>query len=83
MRAARLGVRPSVVTRTSPTHVNVVLTTSDGKTSTVPQDAADGWTYDDPNEPRSVRFHGAACERVKAESNGKVEIELGCKTLVK
>ena len=35
------------------------------------------------NDPKTVLFHGAACNRVKVESNGKVEIELGCKTLVK
>lgn len=65
-----------------PGKVNVVFT-SNGKGTTVPQNAADGWTYDDPTNPTKVIFHGAACDRVKTEADGKVEIELGCKTLVK
>jgi len=40
-------------------------------------------TYDDASAPTSVTFHGASCKQVKAESGGKVAIELGCKTLVK
>ena len=66
-----------------PTRVNVVFTASDGKGTKVPQNANDGWTYDDPTNPTTVIFHGAACDRVKTEVSGKVDIELGCKTLVK
>jgi von Willebrand factor type A domain len=77
-------VRPDGTTGVAdPSRVNVVLTTSDGKVATVPQDAIDGWTYDDATTPTTVIFHGAACDRVKSETDGKVEIELGCKTLVK
>jgi hypothetical protein len=66
-----------------PTRVNVVFSGSDGTDTTVPQDPKDGWTYDDPGNPQSVIFHGASCQKVKAETNGKVQIELGCKTVVK
>ena len=66
-----------------PSRVNVTFTGSNGKGTTVLQDAADGWTYDNPTNPTAVIFHGAACDRVKTEAEGKVEIELGCKTLVK
>ncbi|MBX3190543.1 MAG: VWA domain-containing protein [Labilithrix sp.] len=66
-----------------PSRVNVVFTDGEGKQTKVPQNASDGWTYDDPSDPRAVVFHGPACDRLKAESDGKVEIELGCKTLVK
>jgi hypothetical protein len=66
-----------------PSRVNVVFTDGDGKQTKVPQNASDGWTYDDPENPSTVVFHGPACDRVKAEVDGKVEIELGCKTLVK
>lgn len=66
-----------------PSRVNVVFTGSNGKPATVLQSAVDGWTYDDAANPTSVIFHGAACDRVKTEVDGKVEIQLGCTTLVK
>lgn len=66
-----------------PSRVNVTFTGNDGKGTTVLQSGTDGWTYDDATNPTTVIFHGAACERVKTEVDGKVEIQLGCKTLVK
>ncbi len=65
-----------------PNKVNVVFTDASGKTTIVPKDEANGWSYDDPNGPTKVIFHGDACKRVKSEADGKVSIELGCATRV-
>jgi hypothetical protein len=56
-----------------PTKVNVVL-----NGTTVPQNPADGWTYDDPRSPTSVTLHGTSCDALKSDPNAKISIVLGC-----
>jgi len=69
-----LGITPSPgAGPIDPTKVNVVL---DG--NTVPQDPMDGWTYDDPQNPKSVTLHGASCDSLKGNPNAKISIVLGC-----
>lgn len=65
-----------------PSKVNVLLTDAQGKHTSIPKDGANGWTYDDPAAPTAVILHGAACDALKAESSGKIEVELGCTTRV-
>jgi von Willebrand factor type A domain len=60
-----------------PTHVNVQI---DG--ATLPQDAANGWTYDDPAAPTAILLHGSACASTEGASPAKVSIVLGCATQV-
>lgn len=63
-----------------PANVNVVMTTG-GKDSTVPQNPADGWTYDDPTNPTKVTLAGKACDTLKADPAAKIKIVVGCKTV--
>lgn len=63
-----------------PASVNVVYVDGAGVASQVPQDDAQGWSYDDPADPSSVRLNGAACEQFKAEVGGRVDIVVGCPT---
>ncbi len=63
-----------------PANVNVVMTTG-GKDTTVPQNASDGWTYDDPTNPTKVFLKGKACDTLKGDPAAKIKIVVGCKTL--
>jgi uncharacterized protein YegL len=63
-----------------PANVNVVMTTG-GKDTTVPQSAADGWTYDNPTNPTTVTLKGKSCDTLKADPAAKIKIVVGCKTL--
>ncbi len=66
-----------------PTHVNVIQDDGAGHRTLVQEDATDGWTYDDPSHPTKVILHGAACMNATTELSGKVDVVLGCKTVVK
>ena len=59
-----------------PTKVNVTV---DG--TTVPQNPTDGWSYDDPGDPTTILFNGAACASIKSEPTASVQIVLGCATI--
>jgi hypothetical protein len=53
---------------------------------TVPQSpgcAGEGWKYDDPKNPTRIILCDATCQRIKADAGGKVEILLGCDTVVR
>jgi uncharacterized protein YegL len=63
-----------------PANVNVIMTTG-GVDKTIPQDAKDGWTYDDPVNPTKVFLHGKACDALKADPAAKIKIVVGCKTV--
>lgn len=63
-----------------PAKVNVVYTDGDEDPVQIAQGEPDGWTYDDDENPTQVILHGASCERLKAEPNGKVDIVIGCPT---
>lgn len=66
-----------------PDKVNVVFTNDLGYQSIVPEDGTDGWTYDDPLSPAKVFLHGKSCDDLKANVHGKVDVVLGCKTIVR
>ncbi len=63
-----------------PANVNVVMTTG-GKDNTVPQNAADGWSYDNPTNPTKVTLNGKSCDAIKADPAAKIKIVVGCKTV--
>ena len=63
--------------------VPVAYTDANGKSVEVLQDPVDGWTYDDPQHPGAVLFHGKTCQELQTQSDGQVKIELGCATKVK
>jgi hypothetical protein len=66
-----------------PSRVNVIQDDGAGHRALVPEDATNGWTYDDPAHPKKVLLHGTACANATAELRGKVDVVLGCKTVVK
>jgi hypothetical protein len=41
-----------------------------------------GWYYDDPQAPTQILLCPATCDLVQASSDGQVQIELGCETLI-
>lgn len=65
-----------------PNRANVIFTDAKGKPTTIAQDEGNGWSFDDPTAPTTVILHGQACARLKQESTGKIEGELGCATRV-
>jgi Mg-chelatase subunit ChlD len=64
-----------------PTAVNVVFTDGAGKDHTIPQDAMNGWTYDNPTSPTRVTLHGSSCSEVTGDLLAKVQIVVGCQTI--
>lgn len=65
-----------------PTKVNVLYTNGAGVEAPIPQNAANGWTYDNPTDPTKVILNGKSCTDVKADPDGKIRIVIGCKTIV-
>ncbi len=66
-----------------PTKVNVVYSASDGTQTVLPQSGTDGWSFDNASDPKKVILIGPACERVKRDPNAKVDIVIGCLTIVR
>ncbi|UJR83517.1 hypothetical protein [Sandaracinus amylolyticus] len=73
--------------------VNVVYTPSGGAEqrfpyvgtddgANCPSSGADGWYYDDPENPTQIRLCPSTCSRVEADTSGRVDIALGCETLI-
>lgn len=42
-----------------------------------------GWYYDNPSKPQKIVLCPASCAAVKADPTGKVNVLLGCKTIVR
>jgi hypothetical protein len=70
-----------------PTRVNVTFTPGGGTSITlgqVPNAAAcstsSAWYYDNPTSPTRIFLCPSACDTVRADTNAKLEILLGCKT---
>ena len=67
-----------------PGKVNVRFTDSvTGITTVFPQDAANGWTYDDPSAPTAIILHGGACTDLMDDPDGDVQVVLGCTSITK
>jgi hypothetical protein len=68
-----------------PEKVNVLLTPSSGKSETIPQSPSgvtceNGWRYTD--NAQNIELCGNACDEAKSDVGAKVEILLGCKTVI-
>jgi len=48
-----------------PSKVNVVYDDGVGGSGVIPQDDANGWTYDNPTDPGKVILHGSSCDQLK------------------
>jgi uncharacterized protein YegL len=70
-------LQSSNLAQIDPQHVNVQV-----NGTTVLQDAANGWTYDDPAAPTAILLHGAACTSAETDVSAKVQIVLGCVTQI-
>jgi hypothetical protein len=60
-----------------PTLVNVEV-----NGTTILQDPANGWTYDNPTKPTEIILHGKACSTATDTITAKVSIVLGCQTQI-
>jgi hypothetical protein len=49
---------------------------------TVPQNAANGWSYDNPASPTQIVLNGLSCVNLKNDPHAMVQIVLGCQTVV-
>lgn len=67
------------------TEVNVVLTYSGKDPTFLPQvkSCGDGWHYDDPAAPKRIVLCPATCDKLHADFGAKIEIALGCDTIIK
>lgn len=68
-----------------PDLVNVLYTPESADTETIARDAStdecnEGWQYS--ADGKNIVLCGAACERVRAEPSGTVEVLFGCETVV-
>ena len=73
-----LGIKSNGSADIDPGQVNVVL-----NGMTVQQDPANGWTYDNPQNPSSVTLHGSACSTLTNDPQSTISIVLGCITIVR
>jgi hypothetical protein len=55
-----------------------VTFTQNGAATEVPKSTSNGWKYDNPSQPTKVILVGSWCDQVKAATEGKLEVVLGC-----
>ncbi|WP_231511028.1 vWA domain-containing protein [Chondromyces apiculatus] len=73
---------PQGTAEVDPTLVNVVLETASGTTETYRDTShQSGWDYTDASQTK-IQLHGETCEAYQAEEGAKVNIILGCKTVI-
>jgi hypothetical protein len=67
--------------------VNVVYTSASGQSTPYGKlppnlacDGRDGWYYDNENAPTKILVCPRTCTAIQAESDGRMDIELGCAT---
>jgi hypothetical protein len=69
-----------------PYAVNVALKSADGPENLLSYSkdcgAADGWHYDDVQNPKRFLLCSASCEAARAGRDGKISIAFGCKTKI-
>lgn len=63
-----------------PSQFNVVFKNGNGQDTIIPENATDGFTFDDATNPTKVLLHGASCDATKLDSKGKVSFLTGCPT---
>jgi hypothetical protein len=95
IRHAALGCAYTIPAPTTGTadysKVNVVYTPGNGgPPQTIPQvmnkaacpATGNAWYYDDPNHPTQILLCDATCASIEADMTGKVDIALGCGTVI-
>ena len=65
--------------------VNVVFTPSAGSPGTLPYDedcaGADGWRYDDEQNPTRIEICPAQCTTIDSDPGGSIGVQFGCATV--
>jgi len=86
--AAINGIRNQVVSCTLPLNIQTDAGTFDPSKvnvtvngTVVPQNAQNGWTYDNPSTPTEIIFNGTACSNLKMNPKASVNVVLGCATI--
>ena len=70
-------------------HVNVTYTSGAGATNVIPfvgeagSCVGDGWFYDDIDAPTMITLCDGTCTTVSADTDGRVDIALGCQTILR
>lgn len=64
--------------------VNVELTVGGGTTTIPRNDGCDGpgWTYDDPSDPTQIILCPESCEALRSDPESRLDVVLGCQTIV-
>jgi von Willebrand factor type A domain len=63
--------------------VNVVFTDAHNLEHVIVEDPKDGWSYDNPTDPKKVILNGQSCQEMKDNPRGRLVVVLGCKTITK
>lgn len=67
--------------------VNVVYSKGGGGEKEIlpqsPSCEGDGWRYDDPQNPTMIVLCPSTCATLKADWNARLDIELGCQTIIR
>lgn len=70
-----------------PGNVNVLYTPPSAEAETLPKSldscASGSWVYDDDSHPTKIMLCPSTCDMLRKDLDGKIEIMLGCKTVVK
>jgi hypothetical protein len=62
-----------------PKRVQVTYDDGNGKETVIPKDPANGWQYDDENNPTRIILNGNSCVQARANEKGKTIVKMGCK----
>jgi len=74
--------QPSDGKAIDPAKLNVVYTPTGGQGTLVPKSDTAGWRYDNDQSPTKVVLSGAVCDDFQ-NARGKVDVLLGCATVIK
>jgi hypothetical protein len=73
--ASELGVISCTIRlKSTPEYPDLIEVSQDG--SSIPEDPAEGWTYDEGTN--SITFHGSSCDSLKDGAVAEIAIGLGC-----
>jgi len=61
-------------------NVTVTMADREGNEVTIPRDDANGWSFDDPEQPTKIVLHGTACSGTTGAPSGRVDVVIGCRT---
>ncbi len=78
VRTCELNLNIENPTELEPRAVIVVAEKDNAPQRVLANDAVNGWTFDDPISPKTIRLHGTECERLTAKDTQRVFAIVGC-----